>query len=158
MQKLLLILLLFFSQTVWSQRGVLYVKKKGFKTVKRFDEGAVITFQTKNGRTVTGAMALVNKDSIYVNGSWFATGTIKRIFLREKTSFKINEIFLWATAGVALSTAGMTLAKWTDFNHALLYSAGLGYGNYLIRFFPKLSRRKFVLGKMYTLQTLDLHF
>lgn len=158
MQKLLLVFFLLFSQLLFAQRGVLYVKKKGFKTVKRFEEGTTIRFQTKNGQIVSGELALVNKDSIYVNEKWLATSSLKEIFLREKNSLSLNRIFLLTTAGVVLSTAGMTLAKWVDFKKALLYSAGLGYGNYLIHFFPKLSRRKFILGKKFTLQMLDLHF
>jgi len=53
------------------------------------------------------------------------------------------------TAGVALSTAGMTLAKRVSFKKALLYSAGAGYGNHVNHFFSKLNRRKFILAKKY---------
>ncbi len=158
MQKLLLFFFLLFSQLLFAQRGALYVKKKGYKTVKRFEEGDAIRFQTKNGQMINGELTLVNKDSVYVNEKWFSTSSIKEIYLRERISLSLTPTFLLTTAGVALSTAGMTLAKWVSFKKALIYSAGLGYGNYLIHFFPKLSRRKFILGKKFTLQTLDLHF
>lgn len=158
MQKLLLIAFLFFSQLVFAQRGFVYVKKKGFKKVKSFAEGSAIKFETKKHQTVYGSLAIVKKDSIYVNNSWFAVSDIRKIILRERSFDFDTETFLWTTAGVALSTAGMTLAKWASFEEALGYSAGLGYGNFLIRYFPKLKRKKYIIGKKFTLQTLDLHF
>jgi hypothetical protein len=64
MQRLLLVLFLLFSQIVFAQRGFLYVKKKGFKKVRGFDEGSEIKFKTKDGEVIYGGIQLVKRDSI----------------------------------------------------------------------------------------------
>jgi len=158
MQKLLLVFCLFVSQIVLAQRGFLYVKKKGFKKVRTFEEGSAIKFETKNDQIIYGGLLLVKRDSVYINNHWFGTAEIKKIYLKRKAFRFDSKTFLLATAGVAISTAGMTLAKWTDFKSALGYSAGLGYGNFIIANFPSLKRKKYIIGKKFTLQTLDLHF
>lgn len=159
MQKLLLIFLLLFSYSAFAQKGFLYIKKKGFKKVKTFEEGSPIKFETKDNQVIYGGLAMVKKDSIYVVGYWFSTGDIKKIILRDHREhhFK-SKIFLLTTAGVAISTAGMTLAKWADFKKALAYSAGVGYGNFIIANFPSLRRKQYAIGKKFKLQTFDLHF
>lgn len=158
MQKLLLVFFLFFSQILFAQRGMVYVKKKGFKKVRTFAEETEIGFKTKNDQSVYGILALVKKDSIFVNGNFFSVSDIRTILLKKKED-KIfpTENFLWTTAGVALSTAGITLAKWEGFNRALVYSAGLGYTNFLLSYL-KFKRKKYSIGKKFSLQTLDLHF
>ena len=158
MQRSMLILLLLFSQIVLAQRGFLYIKKKGFKKVRSFEEGSVINFETKDNQIIYGELILVKRDSIYVNNNWFAVSEIKKIFLKKKQFHIDPKTFLLTTAGVAIATAGMTLAKWTDFKSALGYSAGLGYGNFLIANFPSLKRKKYIIGKKFSLQTFDLHF
>lgn len=160
MQKLLLAILLLFSQMVFAQRGFLYVKKHGYKKVKTFEEGSFIRLQTSKG-AASGFLTLVTKDSVSINNKWFALSEIQKIILRDKKPFFTSDntkTFLLTTAGVILSTAGMTLAKWAKFDKALAYSAGIGYGNYLIRFFPKFKRKQYTIGKKYSLQALDLHF
>jgi hypothetical protein len=158
MQKLLLIFFLLFSQIVCAQRGFLYVKKKGFKKVRSFEEGSMIKFQTKDNQVIYGGLARIKKDSVYVNQNWFAVSEIKKIILRANKFHFDSKTFLLTTAGVALSTAGMTLAEWANFKDALTYSAGIGYGNFIIANFPSLKRKKYKTGKKFTLQTLDLHF
>lgn len=160
MQRLLLLLFfLCLSQFVFAQRGLLYVKKHGFKKVKTFEEGATLKFQTKDGQDIAGTLAFVKNDSIFVNGKWFVVSNINKIILRDRSFAGVQlQTLLWTTAGVVLSTAGMTLAKWASFEKALTYSVSIGYGNYLIRYFPKFKRKKYNIGKKYSLQTLDLHF
>lgn len=158
MQKLLLIFFLFFSQALFAQRGLLFVKKKGYKKVATFAEGATIKFKTKDAFIVHGIIAFVKSDSLFINGYWYKTSAISKIILREKDG-GMGTMLLLTTAGVAISTAGMTLAKWRDFPQALSNSAALGYGNFIIRSLPKfIKRKKYNIGKKFTLQTLDLHF
>jgi len=158
MQKLLLILFLLISQLLLAQRGFLYVKKKGYKKVKTFEEGSILKFETNDGSIIYGGLELVKKDSILVNGYWVATSVIKTIFLRTGNYHFDSKTFLLTTAGVALATAGITLANWTSFENALAYSAAIGYGSFLIHNFPNIRRKKYNIGKKFTLQTLDLHF
>lgn len=135
------------------------MKKRGFKKVKTFEEGSVIKFETRDGQVVYGVLAIVKKgDSIYVNDHWFITADIKKLILRERKFHFDSKTFLLTTAGVAISTAGMTLAEWANFKDALSYSAGIGYGNFIIANFPSLKRKKYNIGGKFTLQTLDLHF
>jgi hypothetical protein len=61
MQKLLLVTLLFITQFAFAQKGFLYVKKKGFKKVRTFEEGSAIRFETKDGSVIYGGLALVKK-------------------------------------------------------------------------------------------------
>ena len=158
MQKLLLIFLLLCSQQlVVAQRGYLNVKKNGYKKVKSFPEGAAIEFQTKQGFAVAGYIALIKKDSLMVNTKWYHSKDITKIILRHGDNLLTP--FLWTTLGVALSTAGMTLAKWGSFEESLRASAIIGYGNLFIFSIPKLLKRnKYRIGKKFTLQTIDLHF
>lgn len=158
MQKLLLISFLLFSQALFAQRGFLFVKKKGYKKVKTFAEGSTIKFKTKDAFIVHGVIALVKKDSLFINGNWYKASAISKIILREKNG-NTSTTFFWTTVGVAISTAGMTLAKWREFPQALSNSAAIGYGNFIIMSIPKLiKRKKYNIGKKFTLQTLDLHF
>lgn len=157
MQKLLLLLLLFGSQVSFAQRGFLYIKKKGYKTVRKFEEGSILKFETKDGQIVYGGLLLLKKDSVYVNNNWFGTANIKKIFLRDGHYHFDTKAFLLTTAGVALITAGATLAG-EDFHWALGISSVIGYGGFLIYNFPNLKRKKYNIGKKFTLQTLDLHF
>ena len=158
MQKLLLILLLFCSQQVFAQRGYLYVKKKGYKKVRSFAEGSAIHFQTKDGRKVAGYLALVKKDSLLINNKWYRANEISKVIIRGKVDGALGT-FLLTTGGVALSTAGMTLAEWASFKKSLAYSSAIGYGNFLIQYLPALiKRKKYNIGKKFTVQTLDLHF
>lgn len=159
MQKSLLLLFLFFSQCALAQRGIIYIKKHGYKTVRSFAEGDEIIFKTKMGDVVDGYIMLVKKDSVFVNNNGFARDDIKTIFLHHKTKWIDSKTFLLITAGVALSTAGITLAKWADFKEALFVSLGIGYGPLILDWLlhhPK--RNKYIIGKKFTLQFFDLHF
>jgi hypothetical protein len=158
MQKLLLVLFFFCTQQLFAQRGYLYIKKKGYKKVRTYAEGSAIHFQTRDGRTAAGYIALVKKDSLLVNNSWYRAGEISKIIIRGKVDGAIGTL-LWTTGGVALSTAGMTLAEWASFKKSLGYSAAIGYGNFLIQYLPSfIKRKKYNIGKKFTVQTLDLHF
>ncbi len=157
MQRWLLLLFLFITQITQAQRGFLYVKKSGYKKVKTFAEGDPIQFKTDQNQTISGMITLIKRDSLRVNGYWYRTGQIKSIILRGKQKTPASPLLL-TTAGVALSTAGMTLANWADFKEALAYSSVIGYGNYIIRFLPKIKRRKYDIGRKFSLHTLDLHF
>ena len=157
MQKLLLFLFLICSMPVFAQRGYLNIKKKGFKKVRSYQEGSAIQFQTTQGRMVAGYIALVKRDSLLVNSNWYRSGDISKIFIRGPVD--ALGPFLWTTGAVALSTAGMTLAEWASFEKSLQYSAAIGYGNFLIRYVPAfIKRKKYNIGKKFTLQTIDLHF
>jgi len=157
MQKWLLLLFLFAAYSSSAQRGMLFVKKKGFKKVASFAEGSPIIFQTKDGGISEGYISLIRNDSIYVNGLAYHKNYISRIILRKK-NHQLKSDLLYTTAGVVICTAGMTLAKWTTPENAFVSSAAIGYGNLLIANLWMFSRKQYLLGKRFSLQTLDLHF
>ena len=156
-KPLLLVLLLCATQLVFAQRGYLNVKKNGYKKVKSFPEGAAIEFYTKQGFHSAGYIALIKKDSFQVNSKWYHSKDITKIILRKGDNLLTP--FLWTTLGVALSTAGMTAAKWGTFEESLKWSAVIGYGNFMIFSLPKiLKRNKYKIGKKFSVHTIDLHF
>lgn len=155
MQRLLIVMLL-FSQLAIAQRGLLYVKKKGYHKVMTFAEGSPIKFETADGKQTYGMITLVRKDSIRVNNLWYHAGDIKRIILREKNSVVAD--LLYTTAGVGLSTAAIRIAKFGNTRDGFILSCILGYGNFIIHSLPKLKRKQYRIGKKFTVQTLDLRF
>jgi hypothetical protein len=150
-------MLVLLSHTAFGQRGMLFVKKKGFKKVYTFVEGEAIRFRTDLNREVRGAISLIKGDSLRVNGIWFRTAQIKKIILRDKKG--ITGPFLLTSVGVGLTAAGMTLANWASFGEAVAYASVIGYGNYVVQnFIPALKRKQFRIGKKFNLQTVDLRF
>ena len=102
-------------------------------------------------------LSFVKNDSLYVNGHWYRSGNISSIMVSDRGS--VAAPLLLTTAGVLLTTVGMTLAEWGTVEQSLGWSAGIGYTNFLIRILPKhLKRKKYNIGKKFTIQTLDLHF
>ena len=158
MQWLLLFFCLLFSGVSNAQRGLLFVKKRGYKKVASYAEGQPIRFRTKDHQFIYGPIALIRNDSLRVNGAWFRSGDITQVILRPKGEGGAGAPFLLTTAGVALSTAGMTMAGWGSFSESLAYSSVIGYGNYLVRLLPKAKRKKYRIGRKFSLHTLDLRF
>jgi hypothetical protein len=157
MRKMLLVFLFLCTQQVFAQRGYLYIKKKGYKKVRTYTEGAAIHFQSKNGKTTAGYIAMIKNDSMLVNSNWYRVNDISKIILRGKVDGAVSTLLL-TTGGVALSTAGMTLAEWASFKKSLAYSSAIGYGNFLITYLPSfIKRKKYNIGKKFTLHTFDLH-
>jgi hypothetical protein len=157
MQKWLLVFVLLFSQAVTAQRGMVFVKKNGYKKVHSFAEGDPITFQVKDGFITSGYISLVRNDSIYVNGMGFSARSVSRIFLREK-KHELPRQFLLTTGYVLVIAGAASVSKNYSFGSALGIAAILGYGQLLIRQIPNLKRYKYKIGKKFSIQTLDLHF
>jgi hypothetical protein len=154
----LLLCLFFFLNDVHAQRGMIFIKKNGLKKVATYHEGSFIQFQNGDKTTVAGYIALVKGDSLYVNGRYYPVAQIRKIILLRSNKDGVKKLLLYTTAGLALSTVGMTLAKWTSFKTAAAVSAGLGYGNFLIHVVPGLKRGHYSIGKKFSIQVIDLHF
>ncbi|MGZ8544099.1 MAG: hypothetical protein ACXWV0_02335 [Flavisolibacter sp.] len=157
MQKCWLLILLLLSYRADAQRGMLFIKKKGYKKVAEFAEGQQISFQKVNGEFVKGMIWIVRKDSILVDGNLHAVSSISRIILRPKNN-KLAKELLITTGAIVATSACMRLAKWSEFSSAMAYNSTMGYGNILIRTIPKIKRRQYRIGKKYSIQPLDLHF
>jgi hypothetical protein len=160
MQKWLLIaLLLFITGECGAQKGFLFVKRRYHK-VKTFREGDYIRLELGGGRP-EGYITLLHNDSIYLNGLPYAINLITKIIIHPKIKQPLTgKELLLITAGVGLSTAGMTASKWEPFNQALLNSAVIGFGPLILQRLLKIipfKRRAYRIGKKFRLQVLDLH-
>lgn len=157
MRKQLLILCILLSPALFAQRGILYIKR-GYKKMAAYAEGDPIRLQLQTGAVMEGYIALIKNDSVFVNGEGFPASLISTVYVPRKKDENFWKQFWYATAGVAISTTGMTLAKWTDFKTALAVSATLGYARYLWMVPQLFKRKKYPIGKKFTIQLLDLHF
>jgi hypothetical protein len=73
-------------------------------------KGFMLKFETRKDKVVYGTLALVKKDSVRINDHWFAINIIKTVYVRDNHYQFDSKTFRLTTAGLALATAGMTLA------------------------------------------------
>jgi len=163
MNRLLIILLFLFSTSyIHGQTGYLFVKK-GYKKKRTYTEGDRIILQVREGTIYDGVITLLLNDTIYINGLPIARPEVSKLILinKKKKTFHLEpKDFLLITAGVALTTAGLTLSKQAKFKEALTAGLVIGYSPLAINYIgSKISfrRRKFRIGKKYRLQVLDFH-
>jgi hypothetical protein len=163
MNRLLIILLILFSTSyVHGQTGFLFVKK-GYKKKRTYTEGDRIILQIQQGTIYDGVITLLLNDTIYINGLPIHRPEVSKVILinKKKKTFHLEpKDFLLITAGVALTTAGLTLSKQAKFKEALTAGLVIGYSPLAINYLgSKISfrRRKFRVGKKFRLQVLDFH-
>jgi hypothetical protein len=162
MNRLLLLLLILFSSTiVHAQTGFLFVKK-GYKKKRTYTEGDGIVLQIKQGTIYSGTITLLINDTIYINGIPVPRPEVTRVILaRRKKGFHLEaKDFLLITAGVALTTAGLTLSEQADFKEALAAGLTIGYSPLVLKYLGSkisLKRKKFRIGRKFRLQVLDFH-
>lgn len=163
MNRLLLIALFLFScMAVHAQTGYLFVKK-GIRKKKSYGEGDWITLKTQDHRTYAGFITLLRNDTIFINGKPVPRIAVQAVLLdRKSKGFHIDPGQLGLiTAGVALTTAGLTLSKQAGFSEALIAGAAIGYGPLLVKYLGikilSLRRKKYRIGKKFRLQVLDFY-
>lgn len=155
----LLLLCAFFVQ---SQQAYLFIKKGGHKK-KVYVEIDRITLGLKNGTIVRGLITFLKEDTLFINGKPIPTSSVQSVILREgkNESFKIDgKTWLLISGGVVLTTLGLTASKQANFKQALTAGAVIGIAPILIYYLKsKISfkRKKFIIGKRFRLQVLDLH-
>ncbi len=147
---------MFICCGTFAQRGVIFIKKKGYKKVASFAEGQQIHFRNHQGEHVKGMIWIVRNDSLMVDGQMHALTSFSRIYLREKS--KLAREVLITTGGILAASGFMHLAGWSRFDDALTHNATLGYGNILVRNLSKFKRRQYVIGRKFSIQALDLRF
>ena len=114
------------------------------KIKRRLHDGVVLRVTTFSGDHYLGMFRIINDSSFLIGPQPVSLHDVKTIYiprLRKKQPFNW-ELFGYATMGVAISTAGMTLSKWEKFPQALAYSTVLGYSPYLFNQIGKISLRK----------------
>lgn len=127
MNRLLIILLILFSTSyVHGQTGFLFVKK-GYKKKRTYTEGDRIILQIQQGTIYDGVITLLLNDTIYINGLPIPRPEVSKVILiKKKKTFHLEpKDLLLITAGVALTTAGLTLSKQAKFKEAITASLAL---------------------------------
>ena len=157
MQKWLLIIFLFLSDDLFAQRGMLFVKKRGLKKVRTFVEGDHIRFYKSNGDYIQGIIALVKNDSLYIGDNVHQSSSIKKIILRDKDKTLPKDI-AFTTLAVAGASVFFSFSKEETFGSASARLGIVGYGQILIKRIFKIKRKKYRIGKKFSVSTLDLHF
>jgi hypothetical protein len=157
MQRWLLLIFLFSAQAVDAQRGMLFIKKRGHK-VTTYAEGSYLKIQLKNKTVAQGTIWQVRSDSVFIDRSGYPVASIQAVLLPHQKPGDLLKPFLYSTAFVAFATTAMVVSKWASFKSAIAASAGIGYGRFLITLLPQLHRKKYKIGKKFTIQALDLHF
>jgi hypothetical protein len=159
MQKWLLILFLFCFQSVFAQRGILYIKKHGYKKVRAYAEGESISLRTRNGMHIEGYIALIRNDSVFIDGAGFGQNEISQIIIRKNDWQGLGRQTLITTAA-STAIVGVLYAsgKNKEDPDIIPKMAIIGYTPIIFRLFGFLRRTHYTIGKKFSVQTLDLHF
>ncbi|MCC7402632.1 MAG: hypothetical protein IT214_14220 [Chitinophagaceae bacterium] len=153
--------LLLYSSVALSQMAYLFVKKGGHKKKVYVEEDRIV-LELRNGTIYRGLITHLIDDTIFVNGKPVPVDSVSAVIIREgtKKSFRVSaEALLLITGGVALTTLGLTASKQAKFREALAAGLAIGYGPLLIYYIgSKISfhRKRFIIGKKFHLQLLDL--
>ena len=151
----LLLFALVLGLTASAQQNLFWVKKRGIKKVDTYYEGSPIRIRASFGY-LDGVITRIGTDSIFINTLPVAFADIREIILRRKRKENLGQQLLLTGAGIALTTAGMTLAKWTDWKTALATGTAIGAANYAPRIFTLFKRKRYRVGRKFTLQPLEL--
>lgn len=160
MKSLLLFTLLLLTNIVAAQYNELVLKKNGWSK-SRYREGSVITIQSKLGMNYTGSIYLIQKDSIYFNGSGIAISDIasvrKKPYRKKPFIPYSKELFLYANAGIPLFVAGLaisgqSLSSSIAAGFAIVYLPVLIYNAQRLFFGGS---KVYIIGNKYELQVLD---
>ena len=157
----LFILFLFSSLISFSQQGFLFVKK-GFHKKRIYTEGDNIQLRLGDGSYRKGIITLLRNDTVFINGQPVYRPLITEVLLKRKPNQPLPDIktLLLIGAGVALTTAGLTISKQATFEQALIAGLVIGYGPLLVKYLGArlislFIRKKFRIGKKFHIPVLD---
>ncbi len=154
----LLLLFLLLGHVAGAQRSFLFIKKRGIKKVGTYYEGSAIRIRAEFGY-IEGYITRIKSDSLFINTLPIAFADIREVVIRPKKKDPyLKEQLLYSAAGMAITTTGMTLAEWTDWRTALGTSVSIAGASYLPRLFGIFKRRRYRIGKKFTLSPIDLQF
>jgi hypothetical protein len=159
MQKWLLIFFLLCFQSAFAQRGILYIKKHGYKKVRSYAEGESISLRVKDGTHIEGYIDLIRNDSVFINGSGYHQNEIIEIIIRKNDWKGLGKQTLITTAA-ATAIVGVLYASGKNKEDPAIIPkmAIIGYTPIIYRLFGFLRRTHYRIGKKFSVQTLDLHF
>ena len=162
MRIYLLLVFLFSAAVSPAQFNQLVLRKDG-RAIKRYQEGSVITLQTKTGLKYTGTIYLIQNDSIYFQEEGIKVSDIAVVFKHAKRKARLipmgKEEFLYANLGIPLFATILTLGG-QPFGSSFAFGASLVYGPVLLYNLQRIifnGNRKYIIGNTYTLRALDLY-
>lgn len=161
--RIYLLFLFLLSATLCSAQYNQLILRKDGRAIKRYQEGSVITLQTKTGLKYTGTIYLIQNDSIYFQQEGIKVSDIAVVFKHAKRKARLipmsNEEFLYANLGIPLFATILTLGG-QPFGSSLAFGATLVYGPVLLYNLQRIifnGKRMYVIGNTYTLLALDLY-
>lgn len=143
-----------------AQEPHLQLLKNG-KVKKRIPEGSTIIVTDDSGYKYIGPYSIINDSNLAISGAIIPLSHVTEFKFPRKPKKPFDwKTFGYITAGVILSTAGMTLSKWETLPRAAFNSAVLGYSQYAIQGAKKLifsKKKKFKMGKKRKLRIWSLY-
>lgn len=161
--RIYLLFLFLSSATISTAQYNQLVLRKDGRAIKRYQEGSVITLQTKTGLKYTGTIYLIQNDSIYFQQEGIKVNEIAVVYKNAKRRARLipmsNEEFLYANLGIPLFATILTLGG-QPFGSSLLFGVSLVYGPVLLYNLQRIlfsGNRMYVIGNKYSLLALDLY-
>lgn len=159
---ILIVSCLLMSDWAAAQYNQLLLRKNGI-TKQRFREGSRITIITDKGLTYSGNIYLLQKDSIYFDGSGIKVNEVATIIKYKRKDRQVipypMDVFWSSNLGIPLITAGLVLSG-EPFLSSFLFGVSIVYlpivGHNLLRIIGNRSRR-YNIGDKYDLRLLDLY-
>lgn len=161
--KLFFLFVFFLNSALASaQHNQLLLRKDG-RTIMRYQEGSVITIQSKLGLKYTGTIYLIQNDSIYFQDEGMKVRDIEVVFKQPKRKARLipmsTQDFLLANAGIPLFAGILTLGG-QSFWPSLAFGTTLVYGPVLLYNIQRIlfsSNKVYQIGSRYSLLVLDLY-
>jgi len=146
----------------FAQTGYLFVKR-GIKKVLTLGPGDELHVKLRDGRYVKGTINAFQSDTIFVNGKPVDAKQVAQVILKARPKKRLpdKKTMLLIAAGSGLTTTGLALSKQQSWGDAAVTGAVIGFGplllkHYGLKFLRLFLKKKYVIGKKYRVQVLDL--
>ena len=153
---------LFTSLSSYSQSSYLFIKK-GFKKKRIYIEGEMIHIKLQDGNQKTGTITFLKDSLVFINNNPVQLSSIKYVILIKKSLFHLpnTKTMILIGVGSVLTSIGLSLNNSGNRAGAIIAGPVIGFGPLMLRysgsrFLRMLSRKKFRIGKKFSLQILDL--
>ena len=128
----------------------------------KYQKDDPIIIITNYQQPVQGVITNMFDDSIFINQMGFSLKEIigiKKIIHKKRSSISVEQYGFIALGSLLMAT-GVYIAGWEDLKTSAMYALAIGFGpiilNKLISSASIFKRKKYMLGKKYQLQILDL--
>ena len=125
--------------------------------------GDKLHVKVKSGKYFQGTITGFRSDTVYIEGEPVRSSEIHHVIFKNIPKRKLpdNKTLMLIGAGSALTTAGLTLSKQQELGPAIGTGLAIGFGPLLIKHFGgrllrAILRKKYVIGKRFRVQIIDL--